>query len=197
MQIQAKPTLYTPAEYLALEEQADEQSEYRNGEIIPMAGGTANHNRIAGEFYKRFPTEISDQEYEVFIGDMKLWISDIPLYTYPDVLVIQGDPIYHQNRKDTVENPHLILEVLSKSTRQYDQTDKFDAYRTLPSLQEYVMVDQYSFWVKQFAKNDQNQWVLTELTGEEAILKLVSVNFEIRLADLYQRVKFEEDLEPT
>ena len=197
MQIQAKPKLYTPAEYFAFEERAHERSEYRNGEIVPIAGGTANHNRIAGEFYKRFPTEISGQEYEVFIGDMKLWIPDIPLYTYPDVLVIQGEPIYHQNRTDTVENPHLILEVLSKSTRQYDQTDKFDAYRTLPSLQEYVMADQYSFWVKQFAKNDQNQWVLTELTGEEAVLKLVSVNFAIRLADLYKRVRFEEDLETT
>ncbi|MEM9264320.1 MAG: Uma2 family endonuclease [Cyanobacteria bacterium P01_F01_bin.13] len=119
------------------------------------------------------------------------------LYTYPDVLVIQGEPVYHQNRKDTVENPHLILEVLSKSTRQYDQTDKFDAYRTLPSLQEYVMVDQYSFWVKQFAKKNQDQWVLTELTVEDAVLQIVSVNFEIRLADLYKRVKFEEDLETT
>ena len=197
MQIQAKPQLYTPAEYLALEEQADERNEYRSGEVIPMAGGTANHNRIAGEFYKRFPTEIASQEYEIFIGDVKLWIPDIPLYTYPDGLVIQGEPIYHQNRNDTVENPHLILEVPSKSTRQYDQTDKFDACRTLPSLQEYVMVDQYSFWVKQFAKNDQDQWVLTELTGEDAVLQLVSVDFEIRLADLYKRVRFEEGLEST
>ena len=89
MQIHAKPKLHTSAEYLTLEEQADERSEYRSGQIVPMVGGTANHNRIAGEFYKRFPTEISGQEYEAFIGDMKLWIPDIPLYTYPDVLVIQ------------------------------------------------------------------------------------------------------------
>ena len=193
MQTHAQPKLCTPAEYFLLEEAAEERSEYRNGEMVPMAGGTANHNRIAGEFYKRFPTEISGEAYESFIGNMKLWIPEFSLYTYPDVLVIQGDPVYHQNRTDTVENPHLIMEVLSKSTRQYDQTDKFDAYRSLPSLQEYVMADQYSFWVKQFAKNDQGKWVLTELAGEEAVLQLTTVTFELPLADLYKRANFEEE----
>ncbi|MEL6321403.1 MAG: Uma2 family endonuclease [Cyanobacteria bacterium J06626_14] len=85
------------------------------------------------------------------------------------------------------------MEVLSKSTRQYDQTDKFDAYRSLPSLQEYVMADQYSCWVKQYAKNDRGQWVLTELTGADAVLRLASVNFELQLADLYKRVNFDEE----
>ena len=191
MPLQAEPQLYTPEAYLLREDDAEERSEYRDGEIVPMAGGTANHNRIAGEFYKRFPTEISGQAYEIFIGDMKLWIPAVRLYTYPDVMVIEGEPVYHQDRQDTVENPYLIVEVLSRSTRQYDQTDKFDAYRTLPSLQEYVMVDQYSVWVKQLAKNTRGQWVFTELVGEEAVLQLESVSFQIRLADLYQRVKFE------
>ena len=196
MSLQAKLKLYTPEAYLEREEQAEERSEYRAGEIIPMAGGTANHNRIAGEFYKRFPTEIAGQAYDVFIGDMRLWISAMQLYTYPDVMVIQGELAYHQGRQDTVENPYLLLEVLSTSTQQYDQTDKFDAYRTLPSLQEYVMVDQYSFWVKQFHKNDRGQWVLTELSGQDAVLRLESVAFEIPLAEIYKRVKFEPKLYP-
>lgn len=195
MQTEVKPKLCTPVEYFLLEEKAEERSEYRDGDIVLMAGGTANHNRIAGEFCKRFPTAIGGQVYEAFIGDVKLWIPAFSLYTYPDVMVIKGEPVYHQDRKDTFENPHLIVEVLSKSTRQYDQTDQFDAYRSLPSLKEYVMVDQYSFWVKQFAKNDRGQWVLTELTGEDATLKLASVAFEVRLADLYRRVNFEEDSE--
>ncbi|NET60181.1 MAG: Uma2 family endonuclease [Symploca sp. SIO2E6] len=193
MPLQAKPKLYTPEAYLLREDDAAERSEYRNGEIIPMAGGTANHNRIAGDFYKQFPTEISGQAYEIFIGDMKLWIPAVELYTYPDVMVIKGEPIYHQDRQSTVENPYLIVEVLSKSTRQYDQTDKFDAYRTIPSFQEYVLVDQYSFWVKQFAKTTSEQWIFTELVGKDAILQLESVQFQIPLAHLYQRVKFEKD----
>ncbi|MEL6247773.1 MAG: Uma2 family endonuclease [Cyanobacteria bacterium J06648_16] len=195
MQTQAKPRRYTPSEYLSLEEQAEQRSEYRNGEVVVVAGGTANHNRIAGEFFKQLPTEVGGQTYEVFIGDLKLWVPSVALYTYPDVLVIKGEPTYHQGRKDTVENPHLIVGVLSKSIRQYDQTDKFDAYRTLPSLQEYIMVDQYSFWVKQFAKNERAQWVLTELTGKDAVLQLASIGFEISLASLYRRVRFDE-MEP-
>ena len=159
--------------------------------LFQWRGGTANQNRIAGEFYKRFPTEIAGQAYEIFMSDMRLWIPAMRLYTYPDIAVIKGEPIYHQSRQDTVENPDLILEVLSKSTRQYDQTDKFDAYRTIPSLQEYVMVDQYSFWVKQLHKNARGQWVLTELFGADAQLQLESVAFEIRLAELYRRVKFQ------
>ena len=190
MPLQAEPKHYTPAAYLQREDEAEERSEYRDGAIIPMAGGTANHNRIAGEFYKRFPTEISGQPYESFIGDMKLWIPAVRLYTYPDVMVIKGEPIYHQDRDDTVENPHLIVEAPSKTTRQYDQTDKFDAYRTIPSLQEYVIVDQYSVWVKQLAKNARGQWVFTELLGLDAALTLDSVAFQMRLADLYHRVKF-------
>ena len=191
MPLPAIPKLYTPEAYLEWEEQAQERSEYRNGEVVPMAGGTANHNRIAGEFYKRFPTEIASQAYEIFMSDMRLWIPAMQLYTYPDIAVIKGEPIYHQGRQDTVENPDLILEVLSKSTRHYDQTDKFDAYRTIASLQEYVMVDQYSFWVKQLHKNARGQWVLTELFGADARLQLESVAFEIRLAELYRRVKFQ------
>ncbi len=193
MPLQAEPKRYTPATYLEREEQAETRSEYRNGAIVPMAGGTANHNRIAGEFYKRFPTEVAGQSYEIFIGDMRLWIPAMQLYTYPDVTVIQGAPVYHQNRQDTLENPHLIVEVLSKSTRQYDQTDKFDAYRSLASLQEYILVDQYSLWVKQLAKNVRGQWVFTELLGRDAVLQLESVAFEIRLVDLYRRVQFEVD----
>ncbi|MEL6321404.1 MAG: Uma2 family endonuclease [Cyanobacteria bacterium J06626_14] len=105
MQTQAKPKPYTPAEYLSLEEVAEERSEYRNGEVVSMAGGTANHNRIAGEFYKQCPTAIGDQVYESFIGDVRLWIPRFSLYAYPDIMIIQGAPIYHQDRTDTVETP--------------------------------------------------------------------------------------------
>ncbi|MGB0562808.1 MAG: Uma2 family endonuclease [Spirulinaceae cyanobacterium] len=190
MQLQAKPPILTPTEYLEREETALERHEYRNGEVIKMVGSTADHDRIAGAFYRQFPTEIDAQNYEIFIGDMKLWIPATNLYTYPDIVVITGDPVYHQNRQDAIENPSLIVEVLSKSTGQYDQTDKFDAYRSIDTLKEYVMIDQYSYWVKQFVKNDQGQWVLTERVGAEAMLRLESISFAIPFADLYKRVQF-------
>lgn len=193
MQTTVTQTQYTPQQYWDLEQQAAARSEYRNGEIIEMAGASANHNRIAGEFYRRIPTEMGKQTYDSFIGDMKLSVPAMSLYTYPDVVVVQGEPVYHQDRTDIIENPHLILEVLSKSTRQYDQTDKFDAYRTLDSLQEYIMADQCSFWVKQFSRTRDNQWLLTEITGADAILQLTSIDVKMSLAELYRRVKFSEE----
>ncbi|NEP55081.1 MAG: Uma2 family endonuclease, partial [Moorea sp. SIO3C2] len=114
----------------------------------------------------------------------------------PDLMMVQGEPKYYQDRpdherQDTIENPSVVVEVLSKSTRQYDQSDKFDAYRTLDSLREYILIDQYSFWVKQFTKNSQGQWLLTEFIGEDAVLKLQTIDFELAFTDLYKRVKFE------
>ncbi|NEO83338.1 MAG: Uma2 family endonuclease [Spirulina sp. SIO3F2] len=192
---QTKSKRYSPEEYLELEEQAQARSEYRDGEIVLMAGGTVNHNRIAGAFYRAIPDEIGDQVYEGFIGDMKVWIPQKRMYPYPDVLVVAGEPAYHAGRQDIIENQLLIVEVLSKSTQQYDQTDKFDAYRTISSLQEYIMIDQYSYWVKQFVRGDRGQWIFTELIGQDAILQLGSIDFEIILKQLYQRVQFEPNAE--
>ena len=133
---------YTPEEYLQLEEVADYKSEYIDGEIIPMAGGTTNHNRIAGNFYAALNFALRQQNYEVFIGDVRLWIPKRRIYTYPDVMVVAGEPEYFNNRKDTILNPQVIIEVLSKSTKGYDHQEKFEAYRSLDNIQEYLLIDQ-------------------------------------------------------
>lgn len=194
MQVQDRPKLHSPDEYHKLEETAEERSEYRNGEMISMAGGTANHNRIAGAFYRAFPPVINEQEYECFIGDMRLWIPDRQIATYPDLMVIEGEPIYSPGRQDVVENPCVLVEVLSKSTQLYDQNEKFEAYRTIPSLREYVMIDQYRYGVKQFVRSDRDRWIFSESVGESAVLQLETLDFAIGFADLYRRVKF--DAEP-
>ena len=111
---------YTPEEYLELEEAAEYKSEYIDGEIIPMAGGTTNHNRLAGNFYAALNFAFKKQDYEVFMGDVRLWIPDKHIYTYPDVMVIAGKPEYYNNRTDTVTNPLVIAEILSKSTQNRD-----------------------------------------------------------------------------
>ncbi|MGB0563794.1 MAG: Uma2 family endonuclease [Spirulinaceae cyanobacterium] len=186
------PTLlHSAADYLESETTAAERSEYRDGEIVPMTGGTTNHNRLALAFCRAFPAEIAGQTYDCFIGDVKLYIPAKNLYTYPDVMVIAGEPVYHQGRQDTIENPCLLVEVLSKSTQQYDQTDKFDAYRTIPTLQEYVMIDQYNFCVKQYVRGERNRWIFSETVGEAAQLRLESLPFELNFAQLYQRVQFD------
>jgi Uma2 family endonuclease len=190
MQIQTEKYYYTPEEFLELEEKAEYKNEYRDGAIVPKTGGTTNHNKIAGNFYKKIPLNINEQDYEIYIGDVRLWISRYRIYTYPDVMVIKGNPVYEGTGTTTVTNPLLIVEVLSNSTKNYDGGDKFDFYSSLPEFQEYILIDQYRFYVKQFAKNQEGKWVLTEYEGEDSILVLESVEFQIGFQELYQRVDF-------
>jgi len=191
MVIQTQKQYYSPEEYLELEETAEYKNEYRDGEIIPMTGGTTNHNKIAGNFYKKFPSTIEGQNYDVYIGDVKVSIPNYRLYTYPDVMVIKGEPIYESKGKNVVTNPTLIVEVLSNYTKNYDRTDKFKFYRSIPTFQEYILIDQYSFAVEQFIKQAAGQWLFKEYESEDAVLVLDSVNFQIPLHDIYERVNFE------
>ncbi|MEH2001667.1 MAG: Uma2 family endonuclease [Nostoc sp.] len=190
MQI-TKQRYYTPEEYLELEEAADYKSEYIDGQIIPMAGGTINHNRIAGNFYAVLNFAFRQEEYEVFNSDMRLWIHQKRIYTYPDVTVIAGEAEFFNNRTDIITNPQVIVEVLSKSTKNYDREDKFQAYRTISTFQEYLLIDQTRIHVDQFSKTGKKQWALREYDEEDEAIALVTVPFEISLQDLYNKVKFE------
>ncbi|MCC5665993.1 Uma2 family endonuclease [Nostoc sp. CHAB 5784] len=190
MQI-TKQRYYTPEEYLELEEAADYKSEYIDGQIIPMAGGTVNHNRIAGNFYAMLNFAFRQEEYEVFNSDMRLWIHQKRIYTYPDVTVIAGEPEFFNNRTDIITNPQVIVEVLSKSTKNYDREDKFQAYRTISTFQEYLLIDQTRIHVEQFSKTGKKQWAFREYDEEDEAIALVTVPFEISLQDLYNKVKFE------
>ncbi|MEH2384116.1 MAG: Uma2 family endonuclease [Nostoc sp.] len=182
---------YTPEEYLELEEAAEYKSEYIDGQIISMAGGTVNHNRIAGNFYAVLNFAFRQQEYEVFNSDMRLWIHQKRIYTYPDVTVIVGEPEFFNNRTDIITNPQVIVEVLSKSTKNYDREDKFQAYRTISTFQEYLLIDQTRIHVDQFSKTGKKQWALREYDEEDDAIALATVPFEISLQDLYNKVKFE------
>ncbi|MGB3692531.1 MAG: Uma2 family endonuclease [Spirulinaceae cyanobacterium] len=190
MPVKQQQGYYTPQEYLDLEAVAEQKSEYRDGEIIPLAGGTTNHNKIAGNFYANFRFAFRQQDYEIYMGDVRLGVSRYRRYTYPDVMIVQGEPIYEGQRTDIVTNPLIIVEVLSKSTGSYDRGDKFLVYRSLPSLQEYILIDQYKFYVEQFNKNTQGQWTLTEHEDEDQVLKLAAVDFQISFAEIYERVNF-------
>ncbi|MBC1194744.1 MAG: Uma2 family endonuclease [Microcystis aeruginosa] len=182
---------YTPEEYLALEETSEDKNEYRQGEIIPMVGATTNHNQIAGNFYRRFPLNINNQDYYTYMETVRLWLSDYSIYTYPDVMVIKGQPLYQGNSQSNVINPLIIVEVLSNSTQAYDRGDKFKFYRSLPTFQEYILIEQSSYSVERYYKQKDDQWLVDFLTGENAVLQLVSVDWQISLQDLYQRVNFD------
>jgi len=188
--MQTQTRYYTPEEYLELEEKAEYKSEYRDGEIIPMTGGTTNHNKIAGNFYAYLKFGLKKQNYDVYIGDVRLWIPRYRQHTYPDLMVIQGEPIYTGANTTTVMNPLLIAEVLSKSTSNYDQSDKFMYYRSIPEFKEYILINQYQYHVMQYVKTDDGKWIFTELQSESDILILETIDFQITLSDLYEQVNF-------
>ncbi|MEH2434162.1 MAG: Uma2 family endonuclease [Nostoc sp.] len=195
MQLETQKLYYTPEEYLEIEEKAEYKSEYRDGEIVPMTGGTTNHNKIAGNFYAYLKFGLRGKNYDVYIGDVRLWIPRYRQHTYPDVMVIEGQPIYTGTSTTTVMNPMLIAEVLSKSTKNYDQGDKFLYYRSIPEFKEYILIDQYQYHVMQYVKTAESQWSFTELENESAILSLQTVDFQIELHDLYEQVNFAENNE--
>ncbi|MBN3874649.1 Uma2 family endonuclease [Nostoc sp. JL33] len=195
MQLETQKLYYTPEEYLEIEEKAEYKSEYRDGEIVPMTGGTTNHNKIAGNFYAYLKFGLKGKNYDVYIGDVRLWIPRYRQHTYPDVMVIEGQPIYTGTSTTTVMNPMFIAEVLSKSTKNYDQGDKFLYYRSIPEFKEYILIDQYQYHVMQYVKTAESQWSFTEFEHESAILSLQTVDFQIELRDLYEQVNFTENNE--
>lgn len=190
MQVATKQS-YTPAEYLELEEKAKYKSEYINGQIFPLTGGSINHNRISGNLYTALSLALGQQNYEAFIGDVRLWIPDKQVYTYPDVMVIEGNPTYYNNRTDTITNALIIAEVLSKSTQGYDRQAKFEDYRAISSFQEYILIDQTRIYVEQYAKTGEKRWELQVYNAEDEAISLSSVPLQISLKELYNKVDFE------
>jgi Uma2 family endonuclease len=186
----AQPKTYTAEEYLALEVVSETRSEFRNGERVEMTGGTPEHNQIAGMLIFLLKASLRKQPYCIFVTDQRLWIPDVQLYTYPDVMVTPKPADLQTGRKDTVMNPILIGEILSESTQGYDRGDKFAHYRTITTFQEYVLLDQYRPRVEHYTKQAQNQWLLTEYEGLEANFRLASVGVDVALAELYEAVEF-------
>lgn len=182
---------YTPEEYLEAEVKSDERHEYNDGEILLMTGGLPNHNKIAGSFYAALRFGLKRQPYETYMANQRLWIPEQQIYTYPDVMVMAKPIGYQEGRRDTLVNPLLIAEVLSKSTRSYDKAGKFSAYRSIATFQEYLLIDQYSVHVEHYTKDDQ-RWILVDYKDENAEISLSSVPCRVLVADLYDDIDFDE-----
>ena len=192
-EVQTVKRFYTPEEYLELEEQADIRNEYRDGEIIPMTGGTTNHNQISLNLASSLKVAAKKQNCRVYMADVRLWIPKYRQHTYPDVMLKEGEPVYTGNNTTTVTNPSLIAEVLSKSTQNYDQGNKFLYYRSIPEFKEYILIDQYRIHVMHYVKTADGKWVLDEIEGDKNLFSLNSVDFQITISDLYEQVDFESN----
>jgi Uma2 family endonuclease len=188
--MQTQQRHYTPEEYLAQEMVAEFRSEYRDGEIVPMTGGSINHNQIAGNVYALLRSALRGKTFKPYIGDLRLWIPHYRQYTYPDVLVIEGKPAFQAQRTDTILNSCLIVEVLSKSTKDYDRTDKFRYYRSIADLQEYVLINQYEVAIEHYVKADAATWLFRAYEGDVETFTLATLDVEMPLAEVYEGVDF-------
>jgi len=181
-------TFLTPEEYLAIERKAARKSEYYRGEMFAMAGASRAHNLIVVNIVAELRQRLKTRHCELYSGDMRLRISAAHLYTYPDVMVVCGDPRFADDQKDTLLNPMVIVEVLSESTREYDRGRKFGNYRELSSLQEYVMVEQDSPHVELFSRQSEGGWLFKEFKDLNQILPLASIDCELPLREIYDKV---------
>ena len=180
---------YTPAEYLASEEKAETRNEYWNGEIVAMAGGSLNHIQITSNVSRFIGNRIAES-CSSLPTDIKVWIKTLNKFYYPDVTVFCDEPKFYQKRNDTIINPILIVEVLSKSTEAVDRGEKFFAYQTLESFREYVLISQERAVVEHFVKQVDRSWRYLAVIGLESVVKFESVNVEISLKEIYGRVEF-------
>lgn len=181
---------YSPEEYLELEREADYKSEYYRGEIFAMAGAGHNHNRIVenltGECYIYF----KGKSCRTYSSDQRIHIPANGLYTYPDLIVVCGRNEYLDDKKDTILNPTVLVEVLSESTEAYDRGEKFHFYRSIPTLKEYVLINSRSVAAEVFRKSDDGIWMLaSEAYAIDKNIELASVGLTLALQDLYAQTE--------
>ncbi|WP_414545551.1 Uma2 family endonuclease [Nostoc sp. CCY0012] len=181
---------YSLDEYRAIEEKTEGRNEYRDGEIVPMPGGTLKHSRISGNIFAFLKFLLRDTQFEPINSDLRLWIPEHRRGVYPDVMVFEGEPQLNDPRLDEVLNPILIVEVLSPSTADYDRQSKFRMYRSILSFSEYLLVEQDEPFIERYSKKDQG-WLLSDFNSLEQSIFLDSVGVELPLGEIYRGVVFE------
>ena len=190
MSLQPKTT-YTPEMYLEIDRRADFKNEYFDGEIFAMTGASRKHNLITANVTSALNPQLRGRQCELYVSDMRVKVSASGLYTYPDVLVVCGTPIFEDKEIDTLINPTVIIEVLSKSTEGYDRGDKASHYRKLDSLFEYILISQNKAHIEHFVRQPDNQWLLSETDDLQAKIDLGSIDCQLAMADVYDKVETE------
>ena len=192
MQAQYK-THMTPEEYLKQERKAPFKSEYYAGEVFAMAGASPRHTLIVANTVYRFVGQLKGRRCTVHPTDLRVKVPPTGLYTYPDIVVMCGTPRYDDRQKDTLLNPNVLVDVLSDSTEAFDRGQKFAMYRSLKSLTDYLLVAQNEAMIEHFMRRPNGQWILSDYQGMEATVTLASISCSLPLADVYDKVEFDEE----
>ncbi|PWU05447.1 MAG: hypothetical protein C5B51_14385 [Terriglobia bacterium] len=190
----AQPTSpLTPEAYLEIERAAESKSEYYNGRMYAMAGTTFRHGLIVSNLSRGLGNSLAGGPCSVVTSDLRVLVSASGLYTYPDVVVVCGEPRLTDVWMDTLLNPALLIEVLSPSTEARDRGFKSSQYRTIDTLREYALVSQTESRVEVYSRQPNGRWILSEATGLDVICQFESINCRMALSEIYAKVNFTED----
>ena len=180
----------TVDEYLTIERDCKRKHEYFRGEMFAMAGASAAHNQITFNLARLLGNQLADRDCKAYVNDMRVKVSDTELYTYPDGIVTCEDPHFEDEHVDTLLNPQVLIEVLSDSTEKYDRGKKFELYREMESLRDYILISQDHAHIERFARDERGNWYLVDATGLDAAMELPSVDCTLPLADVFAKVDF-------
>ncbi len=180
----------TPAEYLAIERKAEFKSEFLNGQMFAMAGASRFHNAVTDNLIIEIGSRLKGTPCRTYSSDMRVLISATGLYTYPDIVIVCGEPKFEDGAFDTLLNPQVIIEVLSDSTANYNSGTKFRHYERIESLKEYILVAQDEPAIERQVRQSQWDWLLTTITSLDAESELVTVPVKVPMADIYAGVTF-------
>lgn len=183
--------LYTPEEYLEIERRAETRHEFADGEIYAMAGESLAHSQICINLAGEARAKLKGTNCQALSPNMKVRAESKGMFAYPDLTVVCGEPVFHDEQKDVLLNPKVIFEVLSPSTKRYDQTKKFFRYRKeLPSLTDYVLIYQDAPFIEYHEKQSDERWIHNASDGLEDVLRIDSIKVEISLREICDRVEF-------
>lgn len=179
-------------DYLAAEETSEVKHEYYKGEVFAMAGGSIAHNRIVRNVLASLDNFLRGKGCEVFPSDLKIHNEANTLFTYPDISIVCGKPERWDKRNDTITNPVVLIEVLSKSTQGYDRGQKFHLYRSIPSVKEYILISSTEVLVERYTKQETGFWNFRETANPEDSFHVETIDFSCLVKELYRNVEFDQ-----
>jgi Uma2 family endonuclease len=181
-------TLIAEQDYLEDERKSLHKSEYYNGEIFAMAGASKTHNKIVASVILAIGEHLKGKSCSFFPSDLRVHNAENSLYTYPDVTVVCGEEKYLDDEFDTLLNPTVLVEVLSPATEDYDRGTKFKLYRTIPSLQNYLLVSSTEFAAEIYTRQANDEWILNTAQGKSSRIHISALNYDLSLSDIYAQV---------
>ena len=178
----------SPQEYLALERTGGARHEYLAGDVFAMGGASERHNLIVANIVRELGTQLKGRPCKTYASDMRVKVPATSLYAYPDVVVVCGQAQFDDEQKDTLLNPTVLVEVLSKSTEAYDRGEKAGHYRKLDTLAEYVLIAQDKWHVEHYVRQPDNQWLLSETDDVHQTMALPAIECTLALGEVYDKV---------